>query len=177
MRMGLQALIVLLLAALLLEGLATHRALVDLRQELHRIDEVVDRAMSQQAIDQARPFVQPEIPVQVWRQLIREELQAFGTARIDPPFDPDREWINRASADTRSTQLPISPLEQETAESALQHNLVHEEIDLYIDRGRISNAEMAVLQSEIARLAPTERVQAMRRLVAAINAGDLQGRL
>lgn len=103
------------------------------------------------------------------RQLIRDELRAGALITVDAP------GVTSESADDRA---PAQSLDSnQLTEAAWQAVLVNQEIDFYVARGAISETEMSALQSEIAKLGPKDRTGAMRRLIGAINAGELDGRL
>lgn len=110
----------------------------------------------------------PELAAEL-RQLIREELRASAAFSIDLPAPADEP----ASGPGGAEALDAAGID----ETAWQSVVVEQEIDFYINRGVISATEMSALQSEIAKLGPEGRVEAIRRLVGAINAGELDGRL
>ena len=58
-----------------------------------------------------------------------------------------------------------------------RRSVVSQQLDYYVSLGRISEAEMAQLQSDIARLDPDARTDMLRRLTQALNSGMLEGRL
>lgn len=110
----------------------------------------------------------PELAAEL-RQLIRDELRARGSFSIDGSAPADESASGSGGSEPRDAAG--------IDETAWQSVLVEQEIDFYINRGVISATEMSALQSEIAKLGPEGRVEAMRRLVGAINAGELDGRL
>jgi len=57
-----------------------------------------------------------------------------------------------------------------------ERDLVEQEIAHYISMGQISDVEMQMLQADIARLDKSGREEMLRRLVRAINTGELDGR-
>ena len=63
------------------------------------------------------------------------------------------------------------------AERSDQRRQVEEEIEYHISVGTISRADMEALQAKIARLDPTERRSMLNKLVQAMNAGLIDGRL
>jgi hypothetical protein len=104
-------------------------------------------------------------------QLIRSELRRHAGESGSKEERPTAATGTLDSDPHASNSMP-DPLEQH-----IQARIVDEEIRRYLEKGRISSAEMAALQTEIARLDPEARTAAMRRLVAAINSGELDGRL
>jgi len=96
------------------------------------------------------------------RQIVREEVSSqfreFGASLTHPSIieEPD----------------PVSATEyQFRYESAMQ------ELDYFLKQGEISDADMAKLQTDIAKLGPDGRTQMLRRLTQALNSGELRGRL
>jgi len=183
MRIGYRVLVLALLGSLLFIAIDLRGELFDLRVELGNADARNDRTEShreERIVDPPSPGCVADGPA--LRRLIREELRAID-ARWTASFDGSGSSMGPLAASTGVSDAPSSIDSQgfapplEPGELELQLELVHQEIDLYLDQGEISNAEMAVLQSEIARLSPSQRVVAMRRLVAAINSGELDGRL
>jgi hypothetical protein len=53
---------------------------------------------------------------------------------------------------------------------------VSQQIDYFVSVGSITSSEMSRLQSDIARLAGAERERLLRKVVAALNSGQLKGR-
>ena len=64
-----------------------------------------------------------------------------------------------------------------TAEKSDQARRVEEEIEYHISVGSISAADMEALQSRIATLDPAGRKRMLNKLVSAMNAGLIDGRL
>ena len=60
---------------------------------------------------------------------------------------------------------------------AQQRDYVAQQIEYYRSMGAISNEEMDELQFEVARLGSADRKQMMSRLVRAMNAGEIRGKL
>ncbi|MBY6203420.1 hypothetical protein [Halomonas denitrificans] len=183
MRIGYQLLLLALLGVLLLAAIDLRGELRDLRAAVRNAEtpeERFDLPGRGQVADAASGECVADGPA--LRRLIREELRDFD-ARWTASHDAgDRSSRTRGAANGAPAAQPWNDSQtlsspERTAELDLQFELVHQEIDLYLDHGEISNAEMAVLQGEIARLSPSQRIEAMRRLVAAINSGELDGRL
>lgn len=177
MKVGLHIFTIVLIGALLIMGTSLHRELLDLREDVQQVDQRLQSSQAETDRTAHTPADHASAQFTTLRRVIRDELQALEAGWEFPAneFPRSRRTGALATAPSANAQRLPAPIEAE--ETELQHRLVHEEIDLYIGRGAISNSEMAVLQSEIARLAPPDRIDAMRRLVAAINAGELDGRL
>ena len=58
-----------------------------------------------------------------------------------------------------------------------QKTLVDQQIEYYRSMGRISDSEMDLLLGEAAKLNPPDRKQMMSKLVRALNAGEISGKL
>lgn len=97
---------------------------------------------------------------QAIRRIIREELAAH------------LELLESIQGDNRPTpkEDPVSP-----AEYQQRLDLANQQLEYYIQQGVISNAEMANLQMNIARLDPESRKNLLNLLSQAINSGDLDG--
>ena len=52
-----------------------------------------------------------------------------------------------------------------------------QDLDYYVSKGSISEAEMAEFQQKMARLPAEQRAQMRRKLTKAISSGDVEGRL
>ena len=63
------------------------------------------------------------------------------------------------------------------AQRQYQLEVVHQEIEFYINRGKISDLEMQELQGAIAKLDEEGRRAMLGQLVKALNSGELEGRL
>ena len=96
------------------------------------------------------------------RLIVREELAA--QLAILPGADMQKPVIIAAD--------PI-----EVAEYQYQFDSVTQKLDIYESVGSISEVDMHNLQSEIMALNEADRVEALSRLVKALNAGTLKGRL
>ncbi len=96
------------------------------------------------------------------RRIVREELAAQLGA-IDWPQPP---------AEALAAVDPIDPIERQQ-----QLEWVGQEIDRYIGRGEISDLEMEALQMEMAKLDKEGQKRMLGRIVRAMNAGELKGRL
>ena len=97
------------------------------------------------------------------RKIVREELRAEigalvtnGATGVDPAPAPD----------------PYDEVEYQQ-----QYELVDQELEFFISQGTISDTDMATLQQEIAKLDPEGREEMLRRIVRALNSGELDGRL
>jgi hypothetical protein len=99
---------------------------------------------------------------QLLRDVIREELAAYAGAWVareegseqEEAYDPDAE-----------------------AERQARREYVEQRIEYYSSVGYISDAEMQLLKSEIARLDPDSRPAMMEKLVRALNTGAIDGRM
>jgi hypothetical protein len=101
------------------------------------------------------------------RAIIREELG---------------EWLagiskERGSDPSSSDSAQAAHVRQAAAGDPVRTEEVAHAIDYYISIGRISDAEMGRLKSDIARLPDPERRRMLARLVGALNSGQLEGRL
>lgn len=100
------------------------------------------------------------------RQIIREELTALSL----PSTSPD--------GTTSTTTTPTTtPTRVRTADSVYLESMVQQDLQNYIIRGSINEAEMVDLQMKIARLPPEDRTEALIALTKALSSGDLQGHL
>jgi hypothetical protein len=83
-------------------------------------------------------------------------------------------WSDAESRPAREIEPPATaPLPADPARFAQ----VQEEIERHIKVGVISDADMSRLQENIARLDPPARKRALGKLIKAMNAGLLEGRL
>jgi hypothetical protein len=104
---------------------------------------------------------QPGISEAEFRSIIREEL-----ALLTPK-----------SAAVASVDVVITTeTETETSDSG-QLEYVAQQIDYYTSVGAISDAEMDALQVEVARLSGADRKRMLSKLVMALNAGEIDGKL
>ena len=94
------------------------------------------------------------------RRIVREELRAQLSA-ISAPTNTRDPVVNRIDEIDDQNQL----------------DSVDQELEFYISQGTISEVEMATLQQEIAKLGPEGRREMLRRLIQALNSGELDGRL
>ena len=98
------------------------------------------------------------------RKIVRQEFQAqigdlassAGAADVDSAPAPDR---------------------YDDIDHQQQYYLVGQELDYFVNQGTISDADMATLQMEFAKLDPEGREEMLHRLVEALNSGELDGRL
>lgn len=93
------------------------------------------------------------------RRIIREEILAL--------FDSMPAAVD---ADEPEAAPRVSPEEYRQ-----RLELAHQELEFYIERGEISNVEMAELQAKIARLDPESRRHMLSLLARALNSGALDG--
>jgi len=96
------------------------------------------------------------------RLIVREELAA--QLAILPGADVQKPAI-----------IAADPIDQ--AEYQYQFESVTQKLGIYESIGSISDSDMQALQSEIMMLNEADRVEALSRLVRAMNAGTLKGRL
>lgn len=115
---------------------------------------------------ESQPVLDPKLVAEL-RRLIRDELRAGASIAADAAVFAAN---SQNSAEQAFDDLQLTETDWQSA-------LVDQELDFYITRGAISPAEMSALQSEIAKLGPKGQADAMRRLVGAMNAGELDGRL
>lgn len=104
--------------------------------------------------------VRPLADERLLRRIVREELAAQLTLLAQP--------------DPQPAEQPDPAVQ---AELQLQRELVEQEIEHYISVGRISDVEMQTLQADIGRLDAEGQREMLSRLVRAINAGEIEGRL
>ena len=98
------------------------------------------------------------------RKIVREELRAqIGALAYS---------AGAAGADLTAPPDPYDEIDYQQ-----QYELVDQELDFFINQGTISDADMAALQLEIAKLDPEGREEMLRRIVKALNSGELDGRL
>lgn len=97
---------------------------------------------------------------QTLRRIIRAELSAL------------RQSDAGAPSGTGKPEAVIDPVE-----NAYRLKAVREELAYHIEQGEISDQDMRNLKAEIARLDPDSRANMLRELVAALNSGQLKGRL
>ena len=112
--------------------------------------------------ERAAPVVSALPTEERLRQIIREELQDQLDGLSTAP--PDEETVVAASS-VDETELQY------------QRDLVLQQLDYHASIGRISDVEMQKLLTDIARLDPATRKEAMSALSRAMNTGQLEGRL
>ena len=96
------------------------------------------------------------------RYIIRDEL---------------RTELGQLSRGESAVATAPAPAPRDPVESERQREQVFQQIEYYSSVGRISDAEMVKLQTDIARLDPAARTQALGALNRAMNSGQLEGRL
>lgn len=95
------------------------------------------------------------------RRIIREELGAYSAVTANAEgHEPEASISNPATL----------------AENQYQLDRVSEQIEYFASVGRISDADMQDLQTEIARLDKTDRTATLRKLTQALNSGAIDGR-
>jgi hypothetical protein len=99
----------------------------------------------------------PSIDEERLRAVIREELAQLDLRRDAPPA--------------------VAPPPRDPAVDRQRRDSIEQRIDAYTAAGSITEAQMQELQAEIARLDGPSRTQMMSRLVRALSAGDIKGRL
>ena len=99
------------------------------------------------------------------RQVIREELAALDERQLQPSYQ----------ASVSAAPVPSNPPHSE--ETDMLAKQLGQDLDYYVSKGSISEAEMAEFQQKMARLPAEQRAQMRRKLTKAISAGDVQGRL
>ena len=107
----------------------------------------------------------PEIQEEkILRKLIREELRAQLNEHMNEHTKP-------------TPQIADDNAPEAVSDAEYQYRLVavSQTLDYYLEQGRISDAEMSSLQSEIARLDPEGRSQLLSQIARAINSGKLEG--
>jgi Skp family chaperone for outer membrane proteins len=104
------------------------------------------------------PFASTAADEDRLRMIIREELAAQRTVQADV------------------TAPQAAAARDETSERLLQER-VSQQIEAYRAAGSISDAQMQELQAQIAQLDAASRKRMMSKLIRAMNAGDLKGRL
>lgn len=94
------------------------------------------------------------------RNIVREELQAqLSELAISEKPVPDNTVSETVS----------------DAEYQYRFEAVAQNLEYFLEKGRISDAEMSSIQADIARLDPEGRRQMMGQLVRAINSGEIEG--
>ncbi len=141
---------------------------------------VSDLALRQSAIKATRPggipskestsaTPQPDMQAvaSLLRGIVQEELD-FALITLSKPQTP-----------RPATTAPAFARVEEQADAEYQYQLevMSAEIDNYVSRGSISDAEMADLHMQLTRLDDNGRKKMMRKLVRAMNSGGLEGRL
>jgi hypothetical protein len=99
----------------------------------------------------------PQADDQRLRQIIREELAAFGAPGAVP--------------------AAVGAMPRGIEADRTRREAVAEQIERYRSAGRISETEMARLQNDIAQLDPASRREMLGQLVRAMNAREIQGQL
>ena len=96
------------------------------------------------------------------RQIIREEL----LAHLDSQPAPVDQAVSATAASST-----------DTAEYQRRREQVVQQLDYYSSVGSISDADMQILQVDIAKLDRAGRREMLGKLTRAMNAGELEGRL
>ena len=96
------------------------------------------------------------------RAVIRDELSAYMSAVAAGQAVPEVEEV-------------YDPILEEERQARREE--VEQRIEYYTSVGTISDADMQLLKSEIARLDPENRRAMLQKLVRALNTGALDGRL
>jgi hypothetical protein len=121
----------------------------------------------------SREALSPESPLseQALRRIVREELaDRVDRILLEREAAVDTEMPTQArpnTPDALDEPAPADPYE-------VEH--VSQQIDYFVSVGSITSSEMSRLQSDIARLAGAERERLLRKVVAALNSGQLKGR-
>ena len=97
------------------------------------------------------------------RIVMREELQSH-------------LFIQEASSEQRTASIASDAVVIAVSEPSLVR-AVDESIEYHISMGSISNGDMGNLESDIAKLDPSNRTAMLSKLVQAMNDGRLNGRL
>lgn len=97
---------------------------------------------------------------QVVRDEIRSDLAGFG-AKVPAP----------------KNKQALAALQRDSADEASRRDQVEQQIESYENIGQVSDAQMQRLEAGIGRLSPVDRKQMMLKLVRAINAQEIKGRL
>lgn len=136
------------------------------------IEETVDGAPSGNAVaSDLQTILAPRKPVPTvafdeerLRVIIREELNILNGAEPAP--------LSVATPDVAAGTDPRQDIEYDYRLEEVRRSL-----DFYAQTGRISDAEMARLEADIARLRSSDREAMLRRLVRELNSGAIEGRL
>jgi hypothetical protein len=158
-------LIVLLLTGGGLAGLRSDQSVRVLRPEARMEDLAVHCAHD--SLSAVSPLAE-----EWFRRVFREEL----ADRFD------RILLERETAMTPETIPPAGQhttlaIDEPFTADPYQVEYVSQQIDYFVSVGTITSTEMTRLQSDIARLTGMERQRLLQRLVAALNSGQLKGRL
>lgn len=135
---------------------------------------------SQAMIESAMPHAEAVVsdPVNKAYQGLSDNTKALTSGQL--------KLILRAELNSFRSSLTQSQANGQTVGEAVvqgqgsddtQIILVDQELDYYIEQGVISPQEMISLQHEIAKLDPSRQKQVMRKLVRAMNSGQLDGHL
>jgi hypothetical protein len=100
------------------------------------------------------------------RQIIREELR-YLTAAIREEAQESAQLAETAA---------LAPVEDAQA-GLYQREIVDQQIEYYRSQGTISDSEMAALENEIAKLNSSDRQPMLSKLIRAMNAGEIHGKL
>jgi hypothetical protein len=97
------------------------------------------------------------------RAIIREELTRLQSELGTPAETPT------------ATPAPSRP--RDPAVDQQRHEAVAQQIENYRSAGAITDTQMQELQTDIAQLEDASRKQMLSKLIRALNAGDIKGRL
>ncbi len=139
---------------------------VELDQRMHTDINPTNQTTPAQATI-TRPMLVPATDItgvldeQKLRKIVREELRA----QLDELAISAPQNSNETVPETVST-----------AEYQFRLEEVSQNLDYYLEQGRISDADMIRLQTEIAQLDAKGRRQMLSQLARAISSGELEGR-
>ena len=130
----------------------------------------VRRSDATGACDELTPA--PALSEGALRRIVREEL----VDRIERTLLESEAATNFDAMTPARLQTPEFH-DEPVPTDPYRTEYVSQQIDYFVSVGTITSPEMTRLQSEIGRLSQTERQRLLRRLVAALNSGQLKGRL
>jgi hypothetical protein len=127
--------------------------------------ELSARSLASTAPVISQPATQPN--QEQIRSIVREELATALLPFASPQASPQSSTVT-GLADNNG---------QEEKEYQIQLEIAMDEVDYYVSQGSISDKEMSDLQMQLVKLDQSGRKKVMRKLVQALNSGDLEGRL